>query len=207
MRWQSFLLALLLLFQPGWSESPPKAQLAELIRVDPSLRLDIRYASNRNFLGFAVYNQPRAFLVKPAAQALKEAHSELKKMGFGLLILDGYRPWAVTKLMWDRTPPSKRAYVADPKQGSRHNRGCAIDLTLWNLEENRPAKMPSAYDDFSQKAHSDYQGGTPKARANRALLRKVMERHGFKVLSNEWWHFDYQGWENYPVLDVPFEAL
>ncbi len=201
-----FLLVVLFLVPPLRAEEV-EHQLVELVKVDPSLRLDIRYASDRNFMGFPLYRQARAFLVKPAAEALKEVHAELKKEGFGLLILDGYRPWAVTKQMWDQTPPDKRAYVADPQKGSRHNRGCAVDLTLWDLEKGRPASMPSAYDDFSHKAHSDYPGGTAEARAHRALLRKAMEKHGFKVLSNEWWHFDYQGWEGYPILDVPFEDL
>lgn len=200
------LLVVLFLAGPATAEEV-QHQLVELVKVDPTLRLDIRYASDRNFLGFSVYRQPRAFLVQPAAEALKKAHLELRKEGYGLLILDGYRPWAVTKLMWDRTPPEKRAYVADPKTGSRHNRGCAVDLTLWDLKKDRPAAMPSAYDDFSEKAHSDYSGGSPEARRNRGLLKRAMESHGFKVLSNEWWHFDYQGWEAYPILDVPFEDI
>ena len=202
-----FCFLLFLFLVPSVAAEEVEHQLMELVKVDPTLRLDIRYASERNFMGFPLYKQPRAFLIRPAAKALKKVHSDLKKEGFELLILDGYRPWAVTKLMWDRTPPEKRAYVADPKHGSRHNRGCAVDLTLWDLKKNRPAAMPSAYDDFSHKAHSDYQGGTAEARANRALLRKAMERHGFKVLSNEWWHFDFQGWEAYPILDVPFEEM
>ena len=181
--------------------------LVELTKVAPSLRLDIRYASDRNFLGFAVYPEARAFLQKEAALALSDVTEELKSEGLGLLILDAYRPLSVTQLMWDRTPPSQRDYVADPKKGSRHNRGAAVDLTIIDLETGRPVAMPSYYDDFSHKAHHSYQGSSFKARQNRAKLKFLMEKHGFQALANEWWHYDYQGWEKYPLLDKSFSEL
>ena len=183
------------------------SDLVELTKLDSSLHLDIRYASERNFLGFAVYPEARAFLQREAASALSRVNGDLKEQGLGLLILDAYRPLSVTQLMWDRTPPSKRDYVADPKKGSRHNRGAAVDLTLIDLQTGRPVAMPSYYDDFSYKAHHLYQGSSPKARGNRAKLKEVMEKHGFQALANEWWHYDYQGWENYPLLDKRFSEL
>lgn len=181
--------------------------LVELVNLDPSLRLDIRYASDRNFLGFSVYPEARAFLQADAAAALKNVNEELHQEGLGLLILDAYRPLSVTRLMWERTPPSKRAYVANPKNGSRHNRGAAVDLTIIDLKTGRPIPMPSYYDDFSEKAHHSYMGSTKKARANRAKLKAVMEKHGYQALDNEWWHYDYQGWEKYPLLDKSFSEL
>jgi zinc D-Ala-D-Ala dipeptidase len=183
------------------------SELVELIKVDPSLRLDIRYASDRNFMGFPLYSQPRAFLQKDAAQALEKVNQDLAKDGLGLLILDAYRPWSVTKLMWDKTPPSKRDYVANPKDGSRHNRGAAVDLTIIDLNTGKPVAMPSQYDDFSVKAHHSYQGGSEVARQNRTKLKSTMEKYGFEALSNEWWHYDYQGWQRFPVMDKSFEEL
>ncbi len=179
----------------------------ELTKLDPSLHLDIRYATPNNFLGFPVYPQARAFLRKPVAEALKDANLELKEDGLGLLILDAYRPLSVTKLMWDKTPPSQRDYVADPQKGSRHNRGAAVDLTLIDLATGKPVEMPSRYDDFSERAHHSFQNCSPRAKANRAKLRTLMEKHGFEPLSNEWWHYDFQGWENYPILDKAFTEL
>jgi zinc D-Ala-D-Ala dipeptidase len=182
-------------------------ELVELVNLDPTLRLDIRYASDRNFLGFSVYPEARAFLQRDAAEAIKKVNGELRPQGLGLLILDAYRPHSVTQLMWDKTPASKRAYVADPKQGSRHNRGAAVDLTILELATGRPIAMPSFYDDFSEKAHHSYQGGSERARRNRAKLKAVMENHGFQALDNEWWHYDFQGWEKYPILDKPFSEI
>lgn len=193
-----------------WLSAPAPAQtsdLVELVRIDPSLRLDIRYATANNFLGFPVYPEPRAFLQRDAAEAIKAANAELRQQGLGLLILDAYRPHHVTRLMWERTPESKRAYVADPAQGSRHNRGAAVDLTLVDLATGKPLKMPSMYDDFSKRAHHDFQGASPEALANRARLKKLMEKHGFQALSNEWWHYDFRGWEKYPISDQSFKEL
>ena len=184
---------------------PP--DLVELVALDPSLRLDIRYATKENFVGRAVYPQARAFLQRPAAEALVAAHRALAPQGFGLLIFDGYRPWSVTKLFWDLTPPAQRAYVADPREGSKHNRGCAVDLSLFALDTGREVAMPSAYDDLSERAHPDYGGGTEEQRRHRGVLRRAMEAQGFTVEPNEWWHFNYRDWRHYPILDVKFEEL
>lgn len=181
-----------------------EAELVEIVRLDPGLRLDIRYATTNNFLGRPVYTQARAFLQRPAAEALRRANRRLRRKGYGLIIFDGYRPWSVTKIFWDATPPDKRAFVADPRLGSRHNRGCAVDLTLFDLRTGRMVSMPSDYDDFSERAHPNYEGGTVEARRNRDLLRAAMEAEGFTVYENEWWHFDYKDWKRYAILNLSF---
>lgn len=184
-----------------------KPDLVELVKLDPTLKLDIRYASSNNFLGTPLYEQARAFLQQPAAEALVRANSKLHAQGYGLLIFDGYRPWYVTEIFWDATPPADHIYVADPAQGSRHNRGCAVDLTIFDLKTGRLLPMPSGYDEMSERAHSDYTGGTAEERANRALLRSTMEAEGFTVYESEWWHFDYKDWRKYPIGNVPFAEI
>jgi D-alanyl-D-alanine dipeptidase len=182
-------------------------ELVELVKLDPKLELDIRYATTNNFLGVKLYDEPRAFLQRPAAEALKRVDAALTKQGFGLLVHDGYRPWYVTKMFWEATPPDKRIYVAPPTHGSRHNRGCAVDLTLLDRATGKPAEMPSAYDEMSERARASYPGGTPEQRRLRDLLRAAMEAEGFTVYEEEWWHFDYKDWKSYPVTNVPFEKL
>lgn len=183
-------------------------ELVELVSLDPSIRLDIRYASANNFTGRQLYNQPRAFLVRPAAEALLRAHRAARAQGFGLTIFDAYRPWRVTKALWDATPMGpKKNYVANPKKGSKHNRGCAVDLTLHSLATGRETAMPSGYDEFTERAHRTFADAPAAALVNRNLLQQLMEAHGFHGASNEWWHFDYHGWQDYPILDVPFEQL
>jgi D-alanyl-D-alanine dipeptidase len=182
--------------------------LIELVRLDPSIRLDIRYATKNNFTGRQLYSQPRAFLTKPAAQALLNAHKAVQREGFGLTIYDAYRPWRVTKALWNATPPGpKRNYVANPKRGSKHNRGCAVDLTLHRLTDGAEVEMPSGYDEFTPRAHRNFAGAPPEALRHRALLERIMEAAGFRGASNEWWHFDFIGWQAYPLLDIPFEEL
>ena len=191
---------------------PPKlanpAALVELTKLDPSIRLDIRYATPNNFTGRILYSQPRAFLVGPAAKALLRAHRAARATGFGLTIYDAYRPWRVTKALWDATPPGpKRNYVANPKRGSKHNRGCAVDLTLHRLADGAQVEMPSGYDEFSLRAHRNFADSPAEALKHRDLLERVMKEAGFRGASNEWWHFDFVGWADYPVLDIPFEEL
>jgi zinc D-Ala-D-Ala dipeptidase len=184
-----------------------KPDLVELVTLDPTIKLDIRYAGTNNFLGTPVYTQARAFLQRPAAEALLRAHHEVKAHGYGLIIHDGYRPWYVTKIFWDATPADKKIFVADPAEGSRHNRGCAVDLSLYDLKTGKEVHMPSGYDEMSERAYADYAGGTADERARRALLREAMEKQGFKVYPQEWWHFDYQDWKQYPILNLKFEDL
>jgi len=195
-------------------DAPPREKgpfrtpdLVELTTIDPTIRLDVRYATSNNFVGRPVYTEARAFLQRPAAEALLRAHRALAPKGYGLLIFDGYRPWSVTKLFWDITPPDKHDFVADPKEGSKHNRGCAVDLSLYELVSGKEVPMPSAYDEMSERAAASYAGGTPEARTHRELLRAAMEKEGFRVYPVEWWHFDYKDWRKYPILDLPFSDL
>jgi D-alanyl-D-alanine dipeptidase len=184
-----------------------KNDLVELARLDPAIRLDIRYATTNNFLGSPVYTQARAFLQRPAAEALLRALHRLQPLGYGLLIHDGYRPWYVTKIFWDATPESGKMFVADPALGSRHNRGCAVDLNLYDLKTNEPVEMTGLFDEMSPRSFPDYSGGTSLQRWHRDLLRWAMEAEGFTVFEAEWWHFDYKDWREYPVTNIPFEKL
>jgi serine beta-lactamase-like protein LACTB len=154
-----------------------------------------------------MYSQARAFLQRPAAEALLRAHRALAKQGFGLLIHDAYRPWYVTKMFWDATPESGKIFVADPSQGSRHNRGAAVDLTVYDRSTGRPIEMVSGYDEFSNRAFPDYPGGTSRQRYDRELLRRAMEAEGFRVYDAEWWHFDYQDWRLYPIGNQTFDRI
>jgi len=181
--------------------------LVELAKLDPGIKLDIRYATTHNFLDTPLYSQPRAFLQRPAAEALLRAQHALAADGYGLLIHDAYRPWYVTKLFWDATPADKHQFVADPATGSRHNRGCAVDLTLYDLKTGRAVEMPSLYDEMSERAYPNYTGGNDAQRELRDLLRRRMEAEGFTVYEFEWWHFDYRDWKAYPILNTRFEEL
>jgi len=181
--------------------------LVELVKVDPALHLDVRYATTNNFMGTVFYEQARAFMQDAAAQALKRAHQQLRKEGFGLLIHDGYRPWFVTRMFWDGTPAEHHDMVADPSTGSRHNRGCAVDLTLCDPKTGAALRMPGGYDEFSHRSNPWYPGGTSEQRWLRDTLRHAMESEGFTVYEHEWWHFDFGAWREYPVLNVRFQDL
>jgi D-alanyl-D-alanine dipeptidase len=181
--------------------------LTELQALDPSIRYDIRYATENNFMGARFYTSAHAFLQRPAAEAFVRAHRALAPEGAGLVVYDAYRPWHVTKMFWDATPDSLRDFVADPAAGSRHNRGAAVDVGLYDLATGEILPMPSGYDEFTARAHAEYPGGTDVERRNRALLRAALEREGFQVLANEWWHFDYADWRAYPILNLRFEEI
>lgn len=184
---------------PEWVELKPSAG---------GLRLNIRYATADNFLGRAVYPpQARAFLQRPAAEALLRAHARLKPLGLGLLVFDAYRPWSVTKLFWDAVSGDERLFVADPAIGSRHNRGCTVDLSLCHLDTGVEVEMPSAFDEMNEKAYPDYAGGTREARMMRDVLRQAMEAEGFAVHPREWWHFDHEDWPEYAILDWAFADI
>lgn len=206
--------ACLLILITGCKAQPPHEQgnfkptdLVELIKLDTSIHLDIRYATANNLTHRAVYTQARAFLQRPAAEALVKVNASLKPLGYGLLVFDGYRPWSVTKIFWDITPDENKKFVADPKQGSRHNRGCAVDLSLYNLATGKEIEMTGVYDEMSERSYPDYKGGTEKQRAMRDLLRAKMEAQGFTVYPYEWWHFDFNDWRSYTITNVPFEKL
>ena len=194
-------------------DSPPsipntrEADLIELISLDSSFKLDVRYAREDNFVGKIVYPEARVFLQRPAAEAALRVHKKLSLLGYGLMLFDGYRPRSVTKLFWEITPEDKRMFVANPKNGSKHNRGCAVDLTIYDLKTGRPLPMPSDYDEFTERASPNYEGGSEEERRNRNLLRTLMEEEGFIVNANEWWHFDFKDWEKYDIYDIPFDQL
>jgi D-alanyl-D-alanine dipeptidase len=202
------------LMKEALAASPPKengdfrqAELVELKKLDPTIKLEIRYATTNNFLGTVFYSEARAFMQRPAAEAVVRAHRKLRAQGYGLLIHDAYRPWYVTKVFWDATPDDKKIFVADPAKGSRHNRGCAVDLTLYDLKTKRPVEMVSTYDETSDRAYPDYPGGTSLQRWHRKLLRDAMEAEGFTVYEAEWWHFDYKDWRKYRIGNVTFEQI
>lgn len=191
-------------------EEPPGLRapdLVELISLDSTIQLDIRYATTNNFAGTVFYSQARAFLQRPAAEALVGAHRWLKQRGYGLLIHDGYRPWYVTRTFWDAVPDSVHWMVANPAQGSRHNRGSAVDLSLYDLATGRPVEMPGTYDEATRRSFPNYPGGTTRQRWFRELLRTAMEAQGFSRNPEEWWHFDYKDWRRYPLLNQRFEDL
>ena len=181
--------------------------LVDLTTVDPTIKLDIGYATTHNFLGTPVYTESKAFLQRPAAEALARAAQKLRPLGYGLLIHDAYRPWYVTKIFWDATPQDKKIFVAYPQEGSRHNRGCAVDLTLYDLKTGTPVVMTGGYDEMSERSYAFYPGGTSLQRWHRALLRNALEAEGFNVYEFEWWHFDYKDWRQYPILNLTFEQL
>lgn len=183
------------------------ADLVELTTLDPAIHLEIRYATTNNFLGSRFYSQGRAFMQRPAAEAVVRAQKALKPLGYGLMIHDGYRPWFVTKTFWEATPQETRWLVADPAKGSKHNRGCAVDLTLYDLKTGRVIEMPSTYDESTPRAFAFYPGGTGLQRWHRALLRRALEAEGFAVNPEEWWHFDYKDWQQYSIGNVAFDKI
>lgn len=188
--------------------APLATDLVEIAILDPTIHLDMRYATSDNFTGRAVYPEPRAFLRRPVAEALLSVHRWLKERGYGIVIFDAYRPLSVTKIFWEITPPDKRMFVADPAVGSMHNRATAVDVGLYDLKTGLEVEMPSRYDDFSERSFVVYAGGTPEQRRARDLLRLGMERDGhFFVLPEEWWHFNHKDWHDYPILDVAFPDI
>ena len=196
------------------SEGPPqekgefrKPDLVELIKLDPTIHLDIRYATTHNFVGRAVYKEARAFLQRPAAEALARVNRALEKKGYGLLIFDGYRPWHVTKIFWDFMPADKKQFVTDPNQGSPHSRGCAVDLSMFDLKTGKAVKMPSEFDEWTDRSQINHQGGSKDSHRLRDLLRFAMEAEDFSPAELEWWHYNYKDWADYQILDLKFSEV
>lgn len=183
--------------------------LTSITAIEPGVRLNITYARSDNFLGRPFYALPRAYLQRHAAEAVARAHRALAEHGYGLMVFDAYRPWSVSVQFWNAVTQEQRdkGFVADPAKGSRHNRACAVDVTLFDLKTGTEIRMPSAVDEMSDAAAADYPGGTVEQRMSRDLLRRAMEAQGFTVLTHEWWHFDCAGWRDFPLMDVPFEVL
>ena len=183
------------------------SELVEVTSIEPGIRLDVRYATTNNFMSSVFYDEPRVFLQRPAAEGVARAHRALAEHGYGLLLHDGYRPWYVTKMFFDATPESHKLFVADPANGSRHNRGSAIDLNLYDLATGQPADMVGTYDEFSPRSFPNYPGGTSRQRWLREILRRAMEAQGFTVYEAEWWHFDHDDWREYAIQNATFGAL
>jgi len=205
---------MVLILSAGCGIKPPvekgdfkESNLVELIRLDSTIKLDIRYATSNNLVGRPVYTEARAFLQKDAAMALVQVNQTFRKQGLGILVFDGYRPWSVTKLFWDITSKENKQFVADPRKGSKHNRGCAVDLSLFDLNTGKEIEMTGAYDEMTERSYPDYKGGSEKQRAMRDLLRKYMEAAGFQVYEFEWWHFDYKDWQKYRIGNIPFDQI
>ncbi|MEG3146811.1 M15 family metallopeptidase [Sphingomonas sp. RT2P30] len=188
------------------SYASPSEALVSLADI-AGIRLDIRYATPNNFMGFAIYDRPCAYARLAVVEAVARVQAVLAAQGYGLVVHDAYRPWSVTKMFWDVVPLASRAFVADPAIGSKHNRGCAIDLSLCDAKRGALLEMPSRYDEPTGRAHSLYHGGTSLARWHRDLLRAAMEAEGFAVQADEWWHFDFHAWRDYPIENVSFAAL
>jgi CubicO group peptidase (beta-lactamase class C family)/D-alanyl-D-alanine dipeptidase len=184
-----------------------KPDFVALTSLDPTIKTDIRYATTNNFMGVVFYDKPRAFMQRPAAEAVVRAHRWLRDKGYGLMIHDAYRPWYVTKMFWEGTPPHLRDFVANPELGSKHNRGCAVDLTLFDLATGEAVLMVAGYDEMSPRSYPFYPGGTARQRWHRKLLHDAMHREGFSIQPNEWWHFDYKDWEQYPIANVGFDEI
>jgi len=191
-------------YQEGYKKRPDK-QLIDIKKAIPDITLDIRYATRNNFMKEVMYPQARAFARKPVVAQLKKIQAELRKKGFGLKIYDAYRPYAITVAFYKKA--SDKNFVANPAKGSVHNRGCAIDLTLINYRSKKEIPMPTPYDSFSPAAAANYKKLSPELIRNRDFLIKTMHAHGFQVLANEWWHFDFIGWQQYELLDIPFKSL
>jgi len=192
----------------GGSPLDPEAPPHDFVSLDDyPFGLDLKYARADNFLGHAFYPMEKAFLQMPTAEALLQAHQRLEKSGFGILVFDGYRPWSVTKQFHDEANEIQRGFLANPAQGSTHNRGCAVDCTLFRLKDGAEVRMPSEFDEMTDAAWSAYAGGTPEERRVRDLLITTMHEVGFRVLKNEWWHFNHSSATKYPIYDWGFPEI
>lgn len=183
----------------------PNQELVELRKMIPDLVLDIRYATANNFMKQVMYSQARAFARKPVAEQLKKIQADLRKRGYGLKIYDAYRPYAITVSFYKRA--SDKSFVANPAKGSKHNRGCAVDLTLIDFKTKKEVPMPTPYDSFAPEAAATYQKLPSAIIRNRDFLIRTMRTYGFRVIKNEWWHYDFIGWQNYALMDIPFKSL
>jgi D-alanyl-D-alanine dipeptidase len=192
----------------GYVEQVRQNQDKELVDLEeyiPGVVLDIRYATTNNFTGEQIYNLAKAYARRPVADALLNAQQDFNAHGYGIKIFDAYRPYSATVKFYEVYGDT--TFVASPYRGSRHNRGCAIDMTLVDLKTGKELKMPTGYDAFVREAFPDHPVADPEVRKNRDLLIRVMERHGFRVNDSEWWHFDFRGYRAFEVLDISFEEL
>jgi len=193
-------------YPPALDSLDSHKKLIDLKKLDDEFQLDIRYASTNNFMRSKFYKNERAFFNMDAADRLIEAKNELKELGYGIIIYDAYRPWFVTKMFWEGTPENLKHFVANPENGSSHNKGCAIDIGLYDIETGESIVMISGYDEFTERAYPNYTGGSKKQRDIRDMLIQVMERNDFTVYEYEWWHFNYNDC-NSGIMNYSFEEL
>ncbi len=186
------------------SPAPRAGDLVDIHSTAPDIVVDIRYAAADNFTKQVLYPVNRCLLRRSVAKRLAKVQTDLKKRGLGLKVWDCYRPLSIQRKLWKIVPDPR--YVADPKKGSRHNRGAAVDLTLID-SSGRELPMPTGYDDFSKKAHRDYAGASGEEKRGRSILEDAMKARGFSGLSTEWWHFDAAGWRAFPIMDVPLKSV
>ncbi len=184
-----------------------EAELVDLSTLEPKLILDLKYATEDNFMGVPLYATSRAFLQQPAAEALSRAHRVFRSLGYGMVVFDAYRPWFVTKMFWEATPDEQKNFVGNPRYGSRHNRGCAVDIALIELDSGELVDFGGGFDEFTDRSFTDYPGGSARSRWYRAFLEQIMAENGFIVYADEWWHFDFHTWFRYPIMNTGFEDL
>jgi D-alanyl-D-alanine dipeptidase len=183
----------------------PETRLVEIKKYIPGIVLDIRYATTNNFMHRQMYKEAKAFARLPVVLALKDVEADLKTRGLGIKIYDAYRPYTITVKFYEEAKDTN--FVADPRKGSKHNRGCAIDMGLVDLKTGKDLDMPTGFDSFSKKASANYPNLPKQEIDNRELLKSVMQAHGFNVIATEWWHYDFNGWARYPLLDIPFSKI
>ena len=183
----------------------PEKELLNLAKVAPDILLEIGYATEKNFTGKKIYTLARGYARKPVAAALKKAKAEFNKLGYGIKVFDAYRPYKATVKFYEEYHDT--TYVASPYRGSRHNRGCALDMTIVDLKTGKELPMPTPWDAFDTQAWPTAVVADPIIRKNRDLLIAVMERNGFTVYEHEWWHFDFNEWRKFEVMDIDFEEL
>jgi zinc D-Ala-D-Ala dipeptidase len=181
-------------------------KMTEIKSRIPSILYDLRYATINNFTGKKLYKHANmTFLRLPVVQSLEKVQSELNSSGYGLKIFDAYRPYSVTKRMWNLIHDER--YVANPAKGSGHNRGLAVDLTVIELKTGKEMDMGTGFDNFTDSAHHDFKALAANVLANRAMLKTLMAKNGFKALDTEWWHYSWPNDRNYEVLDLEFKKL
>ncbi len=185
----------------------PKLRLVELKSIIPHIQYDLKYATKDNFTKVRLYPAltKHTYLRNDPAKALARAAKELEEKGLGILVWDAYRPYHVTVKFWNLIKDER--YVAHPAKGSGHNRGIAIDMTVYDLKTGALLEMPTTFDDFSEKAHHGFEGITALQKANREMLRTIMEKHGFIKFQTEWWHYYWPNGEQYDVLDFSFNQI
>ena len=187
------------------AEENPDMKMVDLEKYLEGVQMDIRYATENNFTGEVIYTAPKAYARKAVSRALREARDSLNRLGLDFRIYDAYRPYEATVKFFEIYPDPD--FLADPEFGSRHNRGCAVDVTLVDIETGEEIPMPTDFDEFTERAHPEYTDLPEEAIENRELLFGIMDHFGFKHYPTEWWHFDYVGWEDFPLMDLSFEQL